>query len=133
MSRRLNQVRTIGSLATCLLTLGIGPGAVAATDAAPEHISGKDLAREACSACHQVTAEQSRPPLVANPDEGSKIQAPSFMTIARLCLAEGDLRSKITNPHYPMREQLLMPVDVDALSRYIRSLAPTAGCPIPLR
>jgi len=116
-----------------MIVMSIGPVAVAATEAAPEHISGRDLAKEACSACHQVTAEQSRPPLVANPDEGSKIRAPSFMEIAKLCLAEGDLRAKITNPHYPMREQLFMPVDVDALARYIRSLAPAAGCPLPLR
>jgi mono/diheme cytochrome c family protein len=119
---------TVRGLAIGVLLLSAAP-AFAAGDAPA--VSGQALAKEACSACHQVAPGQVHPPLVANPDEGSKISAPSFMEIAKLCLAEGDLHAKITNPHYPMREQLLTPVDVDALSRYIRSLAPGAPCPLP--
>jgi mono/diheme cytochrome c family protein len=129
----LSTIRIPLSVAACLLGLGLAPAALAAGETEPARITGHDLAKEACSACHQVEPGQMRPPLVANPDEGSKIRAPSFIEIAKLCLAEGDLRAKITNPHYPMREQLLTPVDVDGLSRYIRSLAPGANCPLPVR
>ena len=112
-------------LAACL-SVFISRGAVGGED-------GKALAEEFCSACHQVTPEQARTPLVSNPDEGRPVRAPRFVDIAHQCEAAGDLRAKITNPHYPMREQVLTPVDTDALARYIRSLAPEAKCPIRLR
>jgi hypothetical protein len=90
---------------------------------------GRALAVEACSACHQVAPSQKRPPPVANPDEGSRIQAPTFAMIAARCELEGDLRAQIANPHYPMREQMFAEMDLDSLARYIRSLAPGDRCP----
>ena len=92
--------------------------------------AGRTLANEACSACHQVAPGQAKPPLVADPDEGSKVRAPAFADIAHRCLAESDLRAKITSPHYPMREQVLTDVDVGALAAYIRSLAPGTACAV---
>ena len=116
--------REATALVLILSLLGAHNAAQAAVDA------GRALAEEACSACHQVTPGQMRPPPVANPDEGSKVQAPAFAEVARLCLSESDLRTKITSPHYPMREQVLTDIDVGALAQYIRSLMPRSGCPI---
>lgn len=106
---------------------------VLSNEAAQARGDGKLLAQEACSACHQVTAEQVAPPLVASPDEGVMVRAPSFVEIALRCHAEGDLLAKIASPHYPMREQILTAVDTDAIARYIRSLAPGRACPTPVR
>lgn len=132
-SSRVNRRPAFRSVALALLLLGGGHAAIAATQGTAPANSGKDLAQEACSACHQVAPSQNRPPPVANPDEGSKIRAPSFVEIAKRCEAMGDLRTQIMNPHYPMREQVLTAVDVEALARYIRSLAPGADCPLPAR
>jgi mono/diheme cytochrome c family protein len=108
------------------LTLGatsiVAHGAVASTEA------GRALAQAACSSCHQITPEQHRPPPVANPDEGSKVQAPTFQQIAARCLTETDLRAKIVSPHYPMREQLLTDIDIGSLAQYIRSLGSRPDC-----
>ena len=117
-------IRTVSSTTLCLALLGIGGQAEASVE------SGKALAIEACSACHQVVASQKKPPPVANPDEGMPVQAPTFVAIAEHCASADQLRSKIANPHYPMREQLLGAIDMDALSAYIRSLVPVNKCPV---
>jgi hypothetical protein len=90
--------------------------------------AGHELAVEACSACHQVDAQQKRPPPVAEGEEGAHTEAPTFMEIAERCLSASDLRTRIANPHYPMREQTLMPIDLDNLSFYIRSLSHKSNC-----
>ena len=96
--------------------------------ASPE--AGKALAIEACGACHQVIPTQKRPAPVANPDEGVPTQAPTFTAIAERCAPADQLRAKIANPHYPMREQALGALDLDSLAAYIRSLAPAKTCPL---
>jgi mono/diheme cytochrome c family protein len=119
-------------LVTTLLCLGspaLAGGALAApASASPE--AGKALAIEACGACHQVIPTQKRPAPVANPDEGVPTQAPTFTAIAERCASADQLRAKIANPHYPMREQALGALDLDSLAAYIRSLAPGKTCPI---
>jgi mono/diheme cytochrome c family protein len=92
--------------------------------------SGRELASEACSACHQVAPTQTRPPPVAEGDEGSHVQAPTFAEIAARCAPADRLRALIANPHYPMREQMLSTIDLDSLSAYIVSLAPVTACPV---
>jgi len=91
---------------------------------------GRELAIEACSACHQVAPQQKRPAPVSEGEEGAHTQAPTFMDISRRCLSSAELKDRITNPHYPMREQLLLPIDVDELANYIRSLSTHPDCVI---
>lgn len=118
--------RTTYSAIAC--TLGLltvsGPLLAKPTDA------GRSLAIEGCGGCHQVVPQQKRPPPVSEGEEGAWTEAPTFRDIANKCLSAADLKAKIVSPHYPMREQLLMPVDVDNLSIYIRSLATRPDCPI---
>jgi mono/diheme cytochrome c family protein len=116
--------RIIGATLLCLGS----PALTGAAPASPE--AGKALAIEACGACHQVIPTQKRPAPVANPDEGVPTQAPTFTTIAERCAPADQLRAKIANPHYPMREQALGAIDLDSLAAYIRSLAPAKTCPI---
>jgi len=86
---------------------------------------GKTLAQQYCAACHRVTREQAQPPDVAV-DTGTgteTYQAPSFARIAaRPDRSEAYLRARITNPHYPMREQEFIPEELDAIVAYILSL-----------
>jgi mono/diheme cytochrome c family protein len=110
----------------CALQLLAAPGAVFAKPAD----AGRDIAIGACGGCHQVTSGQKRPAPVHEGEEGAWTEAPTFMEIANRCLSADELRNRITNPHYPMREQLLTPVDVDELAAYIRSVGTRAGCPI---
>jgi mono/diheme cytochrome c family protein len=90
--------------------------------------SGRALAIDACSACHQVVSTQKKPPPVADGNEGARVGAPTFTQIADKCLPSDQLRAKIASPHYPMREQMLGDIDLDALSAYIRSLKPARDC-----
>ena len=113
-----------------LMTAILSAGPIAPHKAAASVEAGRALAQAACSACHQVVPEGHRPPPVANADEGSKVQAPSFQQIATRCLTETDLRAKVTSPHYPMREQVLTDIDVGSLAQYIRSLASRPDCPL---
>jgi mono/diheme cytochrome c family protein len=86
---------------------------------------GASMARDACSACHQVSPDQKPPPPVFDQDQEVGIIAPSFMKIAsnpRNNAAR--LRKVIAEPHYPMREQMLDPEDRNALIAYIISLRP---------
>jgi len=92
--------------------------------------AGRSLAIEGCSGCHQVIPQQKRPPPVSEGEEGAWTEAPTFQEIANRCLSAGELKTKITSPHYPMREQLLMPIDVDNLAVYIRSIATRPDCPL---
>ena len=92
--------------------------------------AGRTLAIEACSACHQVIPQQKRPGPVSEGEEGAWTEAPTFSEIANRCLSASELKSRISNPHYPMREQILMPIDVDDLAIYIRTLAKRSDCAI---
>jgi hypothetical protein len=62
--------------------------------------------------------------------DGTHVEAPTFVQIADRCLSAQDLRARILNRHYPMREQELMPLDLDDLATYIRSLASKSACAI---
>lgn len=92
---------------------------------------GKSLAQQYCTACHRVAKEQARPPdVVVDTGSGPEtFQAPSFARIAaRPDRTESQLRERILNPHYPMREQQFIPEELDAIVAYILSLrAPGAG------
>jgi mono/diheme cytochrome c family protein len=84
---------------------------------------GRALAIEDCSACHQVTAQQSVPPTVRDPDADENIAAPTFATIGRKYAGDSRaLRAFIVEPHYPMREQEFLPRDLDDIVAYIQSL-----------
>ena len=93
-------------------------------------LPGAAGASPAGSAASGVLNSFQRPPPVSEGEEGAWTEAPTFRDIANKCLSAADLKAKIVSPHYPMREQLLMPVDVDNLSIYIRSLATRPDCPI---
>jgi mono/diheme cytochrome c family protein len=92
--------------------------------------NGRKLALEVCSSCHQVASNQKRPEPVAEGQEGARTEAPSFMEIADHCFSAGELKARIANPHYPMREQVLMPIDLEDLSQYIQSLSRRTNCAI---
>jgi cytochrome c len=91
---------------------------------------GRWLAREYCAACHRTAKDQPPPPDVAF-DTGSgieKVAAPSFAHIAaRVDRSEAELRRLILVPHYPMREQQLLPDELDAILAYILSLRAAEG------
>ena len=112
------------------LACALGALTVIDVSAARPVDDGRQLAIEACSACHQVAPGQKRPAPVAEGEEGTHVEAPTFADIAGKCLSSNDLRTKIANPHYPMREQVFMPVDLDALTLYIQSLSPRPNCAI---
>jgi len=112
------------------LTCALGILSVIDVSAGKPVDEGRQLAIEACSACHQVIPGQKRPAPVAEGEEGTHVEAPTFAEIAGRCLSSSELRGKIANPHYPMREQVLMPVDLDGLTLYIQSLSPRPNCAI---
>jgi len=111
---------------TCVLGILNAHGTLLATPAD----DGRTLAIEACSACHQVIPQQKRPGPVSEGEEGARTEAPTFFEIANRCPSAAELKSRIANPHYPMREQLLMPIDVDDLAIYIQTLATRSNCAI---
>src|SRR5262245_24844344 len=120
----------MSSFMRILLTVALLTGAGSAQAENLTAADGKALAQEYCSACHRVTPEQAQPPDVAV-DTGSGTEtypAPSFARIARTDRTEVQLRDRITNPHYPMREQQFIPEELDAIVAYILSLrAPGAA------
>ena len=86
---------------------------------------GKAFAIEACSACHQVQPGQKPPPPVHDANFDEDVRAPSFMEIARSHGADKDyLRKHITDPAWPMRQQLFDEYYLDDIIAYIRSLGP---------
>ena len=109
-----------GLLAAALL---LGGGALADDEDGHDALPGEQIAVEACSACHQVTARQVLPPPVMDPDERAQIPAPSFFEIAH---THGDdpgyLRNAILLPAHPMREQDWNDDDLKAVIAYIQSL-----------
>jgi mono/diheme cytochrome c family protein len=85
--------------------------------------AGETLARDACSACHQVSPRQEPPPPVFDQDEQACVRAPSFRMLARDPRQNATyLRKVTTRPHYPMHEQSFDEDDLDGIIAYIRSL-----------
>ncbi len=108
-------------------TTGLMLAALSATSLAAESggriEEGRALAQDACSACHQVSSDQKKPPPVVEERPESGIAAPSFAKIARDRRSNAAfLRKVITRPHYPMREQAFDEDDLDAIIAYILSL-----------
>ena len=88
---------------------------------------GRSLAQQYCSACHRVARSQPAPAPVTT-ESGEEYAAPSFRRIAaRDDLTAAQLRDKVLRPHYPMREQLFIPEELDAILAYIVSLRATTG------
>ena len=86
---------------------------------------GKSFAIEACSACHQVRPGQKPPPPVFDSNEQMDVIAPSFMEIARTHGVDVKyLRKHITEPEWPMREQMLDEYYLEDIIAYIGSLKP---------
>jgi len=116
MENLMRTILALAALAACPLS------AQAATLTAAD---GKSLAEQYCSACHRVSREQDQPPAVAvDSSPGAEtVQAPSFARIAaKPDRTAAQLRERIMNPHYPMREQQFIPEELDAIVAYILSL-----------
>jgi mono/diheme cytochrome c family protein len=86
---------------------------------------GKTFAIEACSACHQVRTGQPTPPPVHDANFDEDVAAPSFMEIARNHGTNiAFLRKHITQPEWPMREQVFDEYYLQDIIAYIQSLQP---------
>ena len=84
---------------------------------------GRLNAIEACSACHQVRLEQSPRPPVHDDNFDMDVQPPSFMEIANTHGTDVEyLRKHITEPEWPMREQMLDDEYLRDIILYIQSL-----------
>jgi hypothetical protein len=86
---------------------------------------GLVLAQEYCSACHRVSAEQAPPSrvTVSTGVATEEYEAPSFRQIATRPGRDADyLRAFIQAPHYPMREQMFIPEELEQIVIYILSL-----------
>src|SRR5262245_6576615 len=106
------------------------PAVVLSEPACADGLPGRALAEAYCSACHRVSAEQASPPKVTvNSGVGSEEdEAPSFhQIVARPGRESAYLRTFIQAPHYPMREQLFIPDELEQIVAYILSLKGTAG------
>jgi len=113
------------SFAIALLALAFFAPKSWAIDPEDRIVAGGSLARDACSACHQVSPRQKPPPPVFDPDQQTNVRAPTFMSIARDPRKNAAyLRKVITRPHYPMREQSYDKDDLEAIIAYIQSLRP---------
>ena len=84
---------------------------------------GRELAIDACSACHQVMPNQKPRPPVFNPEEYANVSAPAFSAIAvKYAGRPWALRHVILNPVHPMPEQNWDPADLTAVIAFIQSL-----------
>jgi mono/diheme cytochrome c family protein len=111
---------------TAVVLLSIAAIALSAPAQAANLVRGKQLAIEACAACHQVTREQVAPPAVLDPDSQDRIVPPSFAAIsAKYHGNEAAMRAFIVSPTHPMREQKFLPRDLDDIVAYILSLSAT--------
>ena len=87
--------------------------------------TGRTLAVDYCSACHRVSPEQApRPKLTVDTGSGmQEFEVPSFWQIANRPDRNSEYLHKVIQaPHYPMREQLFIPDELDQLVAYIMSL-----------
>jgi mono/diheme cytochrome c family protein len=123
-------MRKLQASAVAALFLSLFAAEGHASDRQARVAAGASLARDACSACHQVSRAQKRPAPVFDPDQQAGVPAPSFMKIARDPRKDAAyLRGVITRPHYPMREQSYDKDDLDAIVAYILSLRPRPRSP----
>jgi mono/diheme cytochrome c family protein len=100
---------------------------VAGAQAAQNIRAGRTLAVQACSACHQVTADQKPRPAVFNPEEYANVAAPPFIAIAaKYARRPWALRHFIQNPVHPMPEQNWDPGDLTSVVAFIQSLGPAS-------
>jgi mono/diheme cytochrome c family protein len=112
-----------------LILIGLVTGMTGSL-AAPNLQAGRELAIEACSACHQVTADQKPRPPVFNPDEYANVSAPPFKAIAaKYARRPSALRYFILNPVHPMPEQQWDSADLTAVVAFIQSLHPAPSVP----
>jgi mono/diheme cytochrome c family protein len=119
------RLRRLGHWALMLSAISLIATGADAAERNGKVSAGETLARDACSACHQVSLRQKPPPPVFDQDEQAGVRAPSFMVLARDPRKNATyLRKVITRPHYPMREQSFDKDDLDAIIAYIRSLRP---------
>jgi mono/diheme cytochrome c family protein len=91
---------------------------------------GQALAQGYCSACHRVSVEQARSPRVTvSTGVGTEeYEPPSFRQIAaRPGRDAAYLRTFIQAPHYPMREQVFIPDELEQIVAYILSLKGSAA------
>jgi mono/diheme cytochrome c family protein len=125
---RMNQPMRLMLAWICFAVLSSATAAVRA-DGSPDK-AGKALAQDYCSACHRVSAEQA-PPSKVTVDTGSgseEYEAPSFRQVAAKPGRDADyLRTVIQAPHYPMREQLFIPEELEQIVTYILSLKADEG------
>lgn len=116
------RLRTKGIILSALLLV---PAAAPAQEN-QEIAAGREIAVDACSACHRVTSAQPNPRAVLDADSGDYISAPSFLEISR---ARGNdvayLYQSITRPKHPMREQMWNDADLQSIVIYIQSLRST--------
>jgi hypothetical protein len=108
----------------------LAPTMALAEPAWADGLPGQALAQEYCSACHRVSAEQAPPPKVTiNTGVGSEeYEAPSFRQIAGRPGRDATyLRTFIQAPHYPMREQMFIPGELEQIVTYILSLKAAGG------
>ncbi|HWA88784.1 MAG TPA: cytochrome c [Rhizomicrobium sp.] len=104
--------------------VAIASPALARTDSVRQ---GRLNAIDACSACHQVRPEQAPMPPVHDGNYDMDVSAPSFMEIARNHGTDiAYLRKHITEPEWPMREQMFEEQYLRDIIAYIRSLEPKA-------
>jgi mono/diheme cytochrome c family protein len=98
---------------------------VTGAQAAQNIRAGRELAIQACSACHQVTADQKPRPPVFNPEEYANVAAPTFVAVAaKYARRPWALRRFILNPVHPMPEQNWDPADLTSVVAFIQSLSP---------
>jgi cytochrome c len=128
LSDKGNQPMRLTLTSICFAAL-VSATAAARADGLPEG-AGQALAQDYCSACHRVSAEQA-PPSKVTVDTGSgseEYEAPSFRQVAAKPGRDADyLRTLIQAPHYPMREQLFIPEELEQIVTYILSLKADEG------
>jgi mono/diheme cytochrome c family protein len=96
----------------CMLTLTVGLWATGAW-AAGDPGAGAELARTWCASCH----------LVGEPASGPTTQGPpTFRAVARSGKTPDELKTFLTNPHFPMPSLGLSRADIDNLIAYIENL-----------
>jgi mono/diheme cytochrome c family protein len=107
-----------------------GSFAAGSAQAAQNERVGRELAIDACSACHQVTPGQQPRPPVFDPDEYVHVAAPPFTAIAaKYAQRPWALRRFILLPRHPMPEQNWDPADLTAVINFI--LSPQSGPALP--
>jgi mono/diheme cytochrome c family protein len=93
--------------------IGLLAAVSAAGSAGADPKEGGQLARQWCSGCHIVGANQTS----AVPQG-----PPSFPSLARSGMTAAQLRAFLSHPHRPMPDLALTRVEIDNLIDYIESL-----------